>query len=218
MERTTSVGSFFAVSSSLTSVLIFIVYLLTLETSMLGLKNPVVLKATLLYLLFYAATLLFLFAIIFSLGVKAGSTKLPSLITSSTKPYRVTSLLKVRFFIALSSFAGVPPLSSFFTKLLVLTNLNSSATLPMQLTILILFTYLFTMLLFYFKFVSFLFVKGLNTPHTGYVRLKNTFAVFKPGFSEKKLKLNLTHLYNFIIVFLVFGFFLTNDLILYLYM
>ena len=210
-ERTFSLGSFFAVSSSLTSIFIFVVYLLTLEIGTLNLADPVIIKPTLTYLALYVASLLLFFSLLFSLGVKSGSAGVTSLVPDKVNSRRVLNLIRIYFFLILSSFAGVPPLSSFFAKLLLLTNLNTSSTFPMQLTALIFLAYLFSMLVFYFKLAKPLLIQ--NSASFSKSLVNNAPKTYS---SNLKTDLNLNRSYCIMSFVLVLGFFLINDFLLYL--
>ena len=153
LDKSYSFSLFFAVSTALTTVLL---WFLTAQTTYYSLELQTVHLLT--YTLTYSLTLLLVFLITPNTSM-IGSYSLNALLTSSKQTLFNENRLSLFIFIAIASFAGLPVLSSFFIKLNLLTGVTST-NLTSALTLTPLFTLLLLSIIFYFRAVRFvLFIK-----------------------------------------------------------
>ena len=148
-------GSFFAISGAITTSLLVLIFLCgEVFSEIISQPN------TLLYLIFYALTLLFNISLLirglFSLGSQQTSLLFGFLLKfeiSQTKAKTLSTL----FVLSLSLFAGLPPFITFYVKLFILSSLICTFSGAWFLLFFLLL--FFTLLYFYFKNDSFVLIQ-----------------------------------------------------------
>lgn len=148
-------GSFFAISGTITTFLISIIFFCN-ETSF----EFSVRLSLLLYLMFYSFTLLFGFSLLMRGFFRAGSQHVSSLFSFGLKSnvsQIKAKILSTLFVLTLSLFAGLPPFVTFYIKLFVLSNLVYVFSSTQFILFFLLF--FFTLLYFYSKNIRFALVQ-----------------------------------------------------------
>jgi len=210
--KTNNWGSFFAISSSLTSLFLLLVIVFASQTFMSTTStNFSVFKPTTLLLLpyinyfyFYIISLAVLIPYLAQLNILHGSITIAALSRTSNCFKSVFYETKTLLFVLFASLAGLPPFSSFFAKLF-LVNTVTSTNNPLIPFFLFFLLYLFVMLLFYFKSSKFLLTQKNLTriPHIAFSTVAQPRGTLDHG--------TLIFLW-----FIVFGFFIFNDVMLFI--
>ena len=219
-NKTYSWGALFTVSSSFTSLLILLFIINTTNqlntspiTSSISL-NPLPSALPLIlythYLALYLLTLLLVFPLLNRFNINYGSSSLTSLCKNISffKSNQIRTRYKI--LIVLLSFAGLPPLSSFFAKLYLINLMLSYSIITFTLTLLF-FLFILLMLMFYFKVSKFLLVNNQFKVYS-FKKHPRISDLTQSYIHPQTLKLNI-EINNFIIIWLlVTGFFFFRGL------
>ena len=153
--RSINLSYLFALSSSLTALLLLFVFLISNNLVAYGVSVYVNTTPTLLYLFYYFITFILMISLLLTTGSGfslIGNVSLSNLTLNSY--LRNFRLLRSCFFVCIFSFAGLPPLTSFFYKLKLLVEVFSSP-LPLLLFLPVLGFIIFISILFYFRILRF---------------------------------------------------------------
>jgi NADH:ubiquinone oxidoreductase subunit 2 (subunit N) len=220
INNTLSWGSFLAISSSITTALVYTMFTLLNEPSATNVITFSALYSVLTYVYVYMITLLLLLFIITLLGVYNARESISNTTKLSNVFKNEKTFLRIKLLLIFSSFAGLPPLTSFFAKLYLLHIFNQTLRLPLFLFLPFILIFLFSLLLFYFRSSRFLLLQNnfkLNTVNPS-IRLYNFFI-------PNNLNLNSEYLFKHtrlltvvsVSIFLISGFTFYNDILLLFY-